>query len=133
MSSASFSPWLPLPEVPAMLEIEGVKDENDGLEIFLRGEVERTFRFSVVFPSFVAYRNIRESFRLRTWQAQGSEVLTSLRIAERSLWIDWLVRESGDLLLMSENLVHYCVYTYDDCLDIVANKSPRAHRLDGSL
>lgn len=75
----------------------------------------------VEFDSYIAFRNIDESFRLRTWNDHTGFPGTyeNLGVVENSKWCKWLVEESCGVLSF-DTLTHYTIYTGMDCIDIVA-------------
>lgn len=124
MTKEIFKPWRPLDGIPSPLWLEAVHDDAEGLRFLLRGEKPSEPTLRIRWDTYVCYRNINESFRLRTWaqtpELQGPQ---SLFIAENSSWLRWVVDESGGAL--DENtLTHYAIYTPEDCIDIVAQHPP---------
>lgn len=118
-------PWIPLEGVPDEVYLEALHDDYEGIRLLLRGAGNApTFRLQ--FASVIAYRNINESFRARTWAAaQGGTRVGSLRRVESSRGLAWLVEESGGLLDAAK-LRHYAVYTPEDCIDVVTEFEPEA-------
>lgn len=124
MSEQKYRKWSPIDGVPDRLFVEAIHDDYEGFRVLVRGEdrVSATLRLS--FGPVVAYRNINESYRLRTWASlPGSRGLPGLVILVNSKWIDWLVQESSGVL-DSAALVHYAIYTPEDCIDIVTEFAP---------
>jgi hypothetical protein len=123
-------PWKPLDGVPERLYLEAVHDDCEGLRFLLRGEDTTSPTLRLVFESPVAYRNINESYRVRTWAAVSDmRALPSLLKVENSNWARWLVEEAGGVLRV-DALVHYAIYTPEDCIDIVTEFPPTAEWLN---
>jgi hypothetical protein len=129
MPAQRFRPWKPLDEIPLHLCLEAVHDDYEGLRFLLRGDDPTGATLRLTFESPVGYRNINESYRAKTW-ASGAEMtsLPSLLIVENSEWLDWLVHEAGGVLT-AEKLLHYAIYTGEDCIDVVTEFAPTAEWL----
>jgi hypothetical protein len=128
MKAESFKRWQPDAAIPLRVEILGLRDEDEGLTIVLASEETREAVAKIVFPDFIGYRNVNESFRSRTWQSQNMTGSSSLLIVEDSLWLEWLREESGGVLDDVE-LTHYAIYTSDDCVDVATRTAPLVIRL----
>jgi hypothetical protein len=125
MKCEKFKAWRPTEDVPRRLTVIGLKDEDEGLEIYLRPGVADKRTLRIRFRDVIAYRCIDESFRMETWtaiEAPGS--LNLLEIAN-SHWIAWLEKESGGVL-EEFDLTHYAIFTDDDCIDVVVRSPPEA-------
>jgi len=99
----------------------------DGLCLVIGSESTREAVATLTFVDFVAYRNINESFRNRTWRQLNGEA-SGLVIVKGSSWLKWLSEES-DGLLSADELVHYAIYTVDDCVDVAARVEPHIEAL----
>lgn len=125
MSPERYRPWSPLEGVPDVLYVEAIHDDYEGFRVMLKG-LGNACTLRLTFESAVAYRNINESFRARTWGARSSHIgLPSLRLVEHSRWLEWLVEESGGIL-DARKLTHYAIYTPEDCIDVVTEFEPAA-------
>lgn len=129
MSSQRFVPWTPVTDAPAMLYCESIHDGPEGLRIVLRGPAPSDRVLQLTFESMVGYRNINESWRARTWQDVDTKALPTLLRVEGSRWLAWLVEEAGGALVHAE-LVHYAIYTPEDCIDVVSEFPPEVTWLD---
>ncbi len=109
-------------EIPAHVVVEDLRDEHDGLVIQLRAE-DGTVGLKVSFDQVVAYRNIDESYRHRTWRSENWPK-ASMLVVENSHWVEWLRAESDGVLDEIE-LKHFAIFTSDDCIDIVTKAEPK--------
>jgi len=125
----AFTPWKPHDLIPQRVEVTSVRDEGEGLSVTIAAEDERADLVKLIFEDFVAYRNINESFRIRTWEVQDLRDLPSLIIVEESTWLKWLIEESGGIL-DGTLLKHYAIYTGDDCIDVASRSPPTVVVLD---
>lgn len=123
MCAETFKPWRPDEAIPKRVEITGIRDEDEGLTVLLAHEKTREPVAKLVFKDFVAYQNINESFRVRTWRFHEMKGSSSLAIIEGSSWVAWLKEESAGILEEFE-ITHYAIYTNDDCLDVAARDAP---------
>lgn len=123
MDKELLRPWSPDERVAGRIGVSGLRDEDDGLTVFITDESGSTPRATIVFQDFVAYRNINESYRTRTWMEHDMASLPSLVLVENSRWLRWLCDESQGTLVEAD-LVHYGVYTADDCIDVIARVRP---------
>jgi hypothetical protein len=123
MRKQTFRQWQPWPDAPRRIEIVGSRDEMDGFSVTVRREQSPNACAELRFHGVVAYRNINESYRLRTWHQNDMTGSSWFLIVEDSEWIAWLREESGGVL-DDVTLTHYAVYTGDDCFDVIAREAP---------
>lgn len=124
MSNQEYRAWNPIEGIPHDLWVEAIHDDVEGLRFLLRGKDPTSPTLRLVFESVIGYRNINESFRIRTW-ASVSDIksLPSLMTVENSKWLRWLVEEAGGVL-RPELLIHYAIYTPEDCVDVITQFPP---------
>jgi hypothetical protein len=104
------------------LECMSLTDTRLGLKIVLAdGASERVVELT--FEGFVGYRNINESYRLRTWHERRPYSTEGIFLVGHSRWLEWLREESGGVL-DHVNLRHYAIYTGDDCIDVATEFPP---------
>ena len=115
--------WAPLEGIPNDLLVDALIHDVEGMRILLRSEDPTQPTLRVLFDSIVSYRNVNESFRLRTWNRFPDGLGGNLFTVENSSWIEWLRGESGGVL-DHVSLVHYAILTGEDCIDIAAEFPP---------
>jgi hypothetical protein len=103
--------------------VTAICDGDEGLAITLADGKSRRPVAKLVFQDFLAYRSISESFRLKTWARAGDREGGSLMRVQNSMWVKWLQEESQGVLEEFE-VVHYAIYTNDDCIDVVSRTPP---------
>jgi len=128
MNTETFKRWQPDEAIPMRVEITSIRDEDEGLSVVVASKETRKAVAKLVFQEVVGYRNVNESFRIRTWQSQNMRESSSLMIVEDSLWLTWLREESGGVL-EEFAVTHYAIYTDDDCVDVAARAVPVVIRL----
>lgn len=130
MSEQRLRPWNPLDGTPQRLYLEAVHGDYEGLRFLLRGDDPGGPTLRLSFESAVGFRNINESYRLKTWASiPEMRSLPSLLVVENSKWVKWLVEEAGGVL-QAEALVHYAIYTPEDGVDVVTSFPPAAEWLN---
>ena len=122
MKRQTLRPWRPIPDVPDRLYLQSMHDDGDDLTILLRVESSQSV-LRLVYEAPIGYRSINETYRLRTWDMADMRALPSLLIIDNSKWIKWLIEEAVGIL-DDRALVHYAIYTPDDCIDVVADIAP---------
>lgn len=127
MNTQVLQRWEPDPLIPHHVEITAIRDDDDGLVVSLADEASRKPVAQLVFRTFVAYRNINESFRTKTWASLPAGQSTGLFKLENSSWLKWLQAESSGVLDEFQ-VSHYAIYTNDDCLDIISHTPPTVLR-----
>jgi hypothetical protein len=124
----TFKPWQPLPDLPDVLYCEALHDDDRGVLIELSARSSRTPVLRISFDSVIAYRNVNETYRHMTWVRTGGGLPTLLTV-EGSTWLAWLRQESGGIL-DAIPVVHYAIYTPEDCIDIASRSPPKVERLN---
>lgn len=126
-----FKPWVPIDDLPERLYVDGFHDDVEGIRFILRGYDPTAPTLRLVFESPVGYRNINESYRSRIWASSyWGNGKPSLLTVEGSKWIEWLREEAAGLLIHEERLIHYAIYTDEDCFDVVTEFPPTVEWLN---
>lgn len=116
--------WSPVAGISDRLYCMSVSDGSSGLRIVLGGPEHGRKRMQILFENPIAYRNIEETYRNRTWlRIHGAA--PNLAIIENSEWASWLDQESGGLISETRSpLLHYAIYTDQDCIDVATYLEP---------
>ncbi len=111
------------------LVCESITDDDKGVELTLREQVKPeesqcriAKRIKVLFDPVVAYRNVDESYRTRTFDNHRSRE-GALFIVQNSEWISWLHSESYGMY-EGARFTHYAIFTLNDCIDVVSEFEP---------
>lgn len=116
--------WVtPLPR-REWVRIADLHDGPDGLDIEVACGPEEMTRALVRFERWVAYANVNESYRLRLWARHDLKGRGSMLIVRESRWVAYLVEESGGGIFEPQMVIHYAIYTGDDCIDVAATIPP---------
>jgi hypothetical protein len=117
-----YRPWAEPNNLIGPFTRDTYRRDRTGLVVVL--EEIGTSRFvEVRFRRPISFRAADESFRLRTWSRRGGASTEGLFLVEGSLWLQSVVEEAGGIL-DGVNLVHYAIYTQEDCLDIASKEEP---------
>lgn len=121
MEMNKYLTWQPIPDITGRVIIDGVEDFDDGLVLYIH--ISKTNKsFKIVFDPYIAYRNMDESYRTRTFSEHGG-FLNSLNLVENSSWLEWLNVESQGYY-QDEKIIHYSIITDADCIDVLSKFSP---------
>lgn len=123
-----FERWLPFGDSVTKVVIEGLSEVgDDDFSLLLRPIGDTAALLVLSWPRRPhAYRNIDESYRLSLWQSfttAGHAFWT----ARDSLWLREFHRDSAGAC-EGASLIHYAVYTGDDCVDVISSVAPVAER-----
>jgi len=117
--------WVPVKWLPANLMVKSLRDDLEGLNIVLY-ESEQDIHditdvFVISFAQHYGYRNLDESFHLKTWG--DFPVLLE----------DWslFLTKSGDFIdsfnllsfnIYKDDIVNYIIATPNDVIEVIAHK-----------
>lgn len=118
-----YVPWTPVRGVPERLHCEAIHDDVEGLRILLRGDDPSGPTLRLYFESVIGYRNVNESYRLKTWSELDMAQNPPLLVVENSSWLAWLKSEAGEVVDW-EKVVHYAIFTSEDCFDVATEFFP---------
>lgn len=129
MNINNYSSWLPLADLVGRVIVEKIEDTDDGLTIYLnlpKSKIKR--RFKIVFDPYVAYRNMDESYRSKTF-SENDVFEKSLNLVENSSWLEWLHSESQGYY-EGVDIKHYSIVTDADFIDVLAEFPPEVNWID---
>ena len=101
---------------------ESISDDQRGLAIRLTDPASKRHA-DLIFSHHIAYRNVREEVRMRTLLARAPLGTSGLYTVADSEWLAWLRTESGGPL-DDRPLIHYALFTDEDCIDVAAEIPP---------
>jgi len=123
----TFDEWTPIDGCRQQFFCEGIHDDYNGLQIILKGTNNSSPMLKITFDAPLAYQNTDEGNRLRTLN-QHHFSSTPFYIVKNSSWCEWFVEESCRIYDPNE-IVHYAVYSLNDCIDILSKFKPTAEWL----
>lgn len=121
----TYGSWSPIQGLDGQVLIEKLEDTDTGLTIYLKisDDPEGHERKAMIrFDPYVAYRNMDESYRARTFNDTGG-FDGSFYIVSSSSWLNWLHEESVGFYRDRE-IVHYSIFTEADCIDVLSEFPP---------
>lgn len=127
MSSNIFTAWQPTKEIFGRVIVDRIEDSDDGLSIFIHLSKSKK-RFKIIFDPYIAYRNMDESYRIRTFSERGGFV-NSLNKVKNSSWLEWFHAESQGYY-QGDAITHYLIITDADCIDMLSEFEPSIVSLD---
>ena len=131
MNQERYESWTPLDGIPRTLYVQAIHDDYEGFRVILKGTFPNDRTLRIAFAAAIAYRNINESYRSRTWASQNRPAPPGgLFMVANSAWVDWLVEEAGGVL-HHRTVQHYAILTGEDCIDIVTEFPPAVEWLNG--
>ena len=122
MSEEQYQAWIPASNLTGKVIIEEIVDSDEGLSIFIRTLDNEENRYRILFDPYVAYRNMDEGFRTKTFSEVGG-FDGSLYLIDNSNWLRWLHEESLGYYRDWE-IKHYFIVTSADCLDVLSEFEP---------
>jgi hypothetical protein len=128
---SSFERWWPFGDSVSKVILEGLSEVGDDkFSLQLRAPADTAALLVLSWSRRpYAYRNIDESYRLTLWQSFATHG-HAFWVARDSLWLREFHGDSGGVC-ETINLVHYAIYTDDDCVDVISSAPPIAERRGG--
>ena len=124
-----YKKWVPIQDIPSALYVEALHDDYEFFRILLKGKDSQSKMLRIFFDSIYAYRNVDESYRLRTWNFFEGDRPSSLYTVDNSIWLKWFHEESQEVYI-DRPITHYAIYTGQDCIDILSEFEPSVEWLN---
>lgn len=103
-------------------QLEDFRYSSGSLELILSsGDNAEGSKVKVSFDWIYSFRVTDEGDLLKMQEEQKGEMLTGLYIVEKSKYLEWFNKQSGNV---HDGVVHYMLSTVDDVIDILASISP---------
>ena len=125
MKELEIEKWEPVENIPPQLYLEGLHDDYEGLRLLLKGKDSSDPLLQVRFKNRLGYRNIDETYRLRTLDRH--KILTTqwpLFISRQDDFIDWIIEESSGTVDTTVLYTNYIFCTPNDIVEIVTDEEP---------
>jgi hypothetical protein len=117
--------WEPVANIPSQLYLEGLHDDYEGFRLFLKGKDTSDRILKIQFTTYLGYRNIDETYRLKTLQKH--RILTTgwpLFISKDDDFIAWIITESTGTVDNSKPYFNYIICTPNDIVEVVSDETP---------
>jgi len=124
----SFEKWIPIDDLPETLYLEAIHDDYEGFRLLLKGDEDHNKTLRITFDPALSYRNTDEGDLLKTIGKQEFEQW-SLYTVRNSSYSEWFADESCGIH-DDENIIHYAIYTPNDCIDILSVYPPEVEWLN---
>lgn len=132
MKKEIFNKWVPINGVPERLNVVCLHEDNEMFRLDLRGDDGKSKILRVSFDRGVTYR-VHDEMDLMKTLDESEGLLNSkwcLFTVENSNYLAWYHEQSYDTRQSSTPIVHFAIYTPNDCIDMLSNYSPRVEWLE---
>jgi len=127
MSNIVFEKWIPVSDLPNELYLKELHQDSEGFRLFFKGKNSNEKILQIVFDMPLVYRNLDEGDYLQTI---GPGVNGwSLFVVHNSEYLAWFNNESQGIH-EKQNVIHYAIYTPNDCIDILSAYPPEVKWLN---
>lgn len=123
----SFEKWDPITNLPKKLYLEAVHDDYEGFRLLLKNDEDQRM-LRIAFDPVLSYRNTDEGDLIKTINKQDLGDW-SLYTVNESDYLAWFIEESHGIH-DSDDIVHYAIYTPNDCLDVLSACPPKVEWLN---
>lgn len=133
MSKNVYRRWQPLPGIPDSVYLQSLCCNYDGLTLIVDCFDDRSKMIEIFFDAYLSYRSIDERDLLVLDEEdlivqdfkknENISEIGGLRIVDFSSYIEWFNFVSQGIH-EDENIIHYGIYTWDDCIDILSAYPP---------
>ena len=117
------------PAIPSDCELTLLRDDASGLMLILTSPNGKNYE--IRFPRRLAYQVTDEGDRLRSMEYLAGRAATPLGRIGNSRWKAWFVEETLNIR-EADALVHWCVVTPNDIVDVIAGEAPTVQTLAGN-
>jgi len=122
--------WEPIDHLPEEMYLEGLHDDYEGFRLLMKGKNPQDKMLRIHFEVPLVYRNIDEGDYLLYSPVKNESAKSTFYTIENSQYLEWFHKESLDMH-KSEKIIHYAIYTPNDCIDILSPWSPKVEWLNG--
>jgi hypothetical protein len=125
MKKNSFKKWEPLSGLPEEMYLEGLHNDYEGFRLLLKSRGDQAKMLRITFDPVLAYRGIDEGDLISYQRFNEDDDLGrwAFFIVNSSDYLEWF-NQSSQGIHEGEGVVHYAIYTPDDCLDILSAYPP---------
>ena len=126
--------WQPLQGIPDHFYLKYLHYNYEGLKIILDCFDDGSKIVEIFFEDYLSYRSIDEGDLfvldkedLMVENIQNREKLPEvggLRIVDFSSYVEWFYFVNQGIREKKEDIIHYGIYTWDDCIDILSAVPP---------
>jgi len=108
--------------------IDGLVDNSNGLQVSLSDNKKFSLKFIWLHDELISYRNTnREYFIYGLGQEfKQKNIRQNFYKIENSEYIKFIKKWSyPETIRYTKNLIHFAIYTVEDCLDIISTSEPK--------
>ena len=131
MCKNSFIKWEPISELPDEIFIEGLHNDYEGFRILLKGSDDQARMLRITYDPVLAYRGVDEGdlISYKRFDEDSNLGRWGFFIVKSSDYLEWFLHLSQGIH-ENESIVHYAIYTPNDCLDILSAYPPEVEWLN---
>lgn len=139
MSKNIYKKWNPFQGTPDSIYLKSLRCDYYGLTIILDCFEDRSKSIEIFFDAYLSYRSIDEGDLLvvdeedlavqnlkNNKKNRGTGGLLIIDYSSYLEWFDFVSQGIHD----DENIIHYGIYTCDDCIDILSAYPPSVKWLE---
>lgn len=131
MKKNIYKKWEPIPGLSNTMSLEALHNDYEGFRLLLkgRGNEEKTLR--IMFDPVLAYRSLDEGDLLLYERFDETDNLEKWGFFTilRSSYLEWF-HQVSQYIHSDEDVVHYAIYTENECLDILSSYYPKVEWLN---
>ncbi len=130
MKKNIFKKWEPIQDIPGEIYLEGLYDDYEGFRLLLKGGDQFSKMMRIKFDSVLLYRNIDEGDLLSYPRVDEpkNQKMWCLYVVFKSDLLQWF-HDVSQNIYEEDKLVHYAIYTPNDCIDIISFFEPKVEWL----
>ena len=119
-----YESWFPLKGVNGNFYLEELRDDSKVLKILLKND-ETDDLLHISFDAALTYRNIDEGYLLKSLEYIKGGFFKMVV----SDYLTWFHDEGHGIMRDDDEVVHYAIYTPNDCIDVISQAKPRVEWL----
>jgi len=116
--------WFSVEDINGHFYLEELRDDSKVLKIILKNDETGDF-LHISFDGALTYRTIDEGYLLKSLcNLKGG----FFKVLE-SDYLKWFHSETLGIMKDDENIVHYGIYTPNECVDVISQTQPQVEWL----
>lgn len=123
--------WRPLDKIRCPALVRALRDDDEGFRVLVEEGVPGGKLYKFFFDSVVSYRSIPESFSTNSTPQITTEEWPFF-VSRQTDYIDWFIKKNNGVMDV-DGVIHYAIWAYDDCVDVLAFSEPTVECLIDNL
>lgn len=123
MTKAIFRKWEPIIDLPNSLFSTRLYDDHEGFRVLLETESDDKF-LKISFDEVLSYRSTDEGNLVRIFQeSDGLEKWCLYIVSDSDFLENFHYNSCG--VHKDKEIIHFAIYTLNDCLDVLSTSEPQ--------